>query len=241
MESMGEALFMEWAQSDLKSRRILLHYDHHIICYSTFKKLLSITGTHMRYEKGHKEATRRHIVETAAARFRRDGIDSVGLADLMSEAGLTHGGFYSHFASKEDLVREAVGEAAKHSRENFARRIEEGGLEAWIRGYMRTAHRDHPERGCIVATLAPELARRPKSTRTFFTKNLGKVGSAIESHLPDSLPAPLRRKTAIGIFATLVGALQMARVVNDPKLSDEILEAGITSALSLAQIKSTGS
>jgi AcrR family transcriptional regulator len=190
----------------------------------------------MRYEKGHKETTRRRIVETAAARFRKDGIEGVGLADLMAEAGLTHGGFYSHFSSKEDLVKAAMEEASSHSIHNFSRRIEEGGLETWIRAYLRTGHRDHPERGCAAAALASELARHPKSTRKAFTENLGKVTTAIESHLPVSFSPAFKRKTATGVFATLIGTMQMSRVVDDPVLSDEILEAGIASALALAQI-----
>lgn len=195
----------------------------------------------MRYEKGHKETTRRRIVETAAARFRKDGIDGVGLADLMAEAGLTHGGFYSHFSSKEDLVRAAMEEASAHSSQNFDRRIEEGGLESWIRGYMRPGHRDHPERGCAVAALASELARHPVATRKGFTEKLSRVTASIEQHLPTGLSSALKRKTAIGIFATLVGALQMARAVSDAELSEQILEAGITSALALAHIKSPAS
>jgi AcrR family transcriptional regulator len=191
----------------------------------------------MRYEKGHKETTRRRIVETAAARFRRDGIEGVGVADLMAEAGLTHGGFYSHFASKEDLVQAAMEEASIRSAQKFDRRIEEGGVEKWIRSYMRTEHRDHPEQGCTVAALAAELARHPKSTRKGFTERLVKFTNALESHLPDSI-APARRRTiAVGIFSTLVGALQMARAVNRADISEEILEAGIASALTLAQIE----
>jgi TetR/AcrR family transcriptional repressor of nem operon len=196
-------------------------------------------GTDMRYEKGHKEITRRRIVETAAARFRKDGIDGVGLADLMAEAGLTHGGFYSHFSSKEDLVRAAMEEVSCGARERFAQRIAEGGLETYIRSYLRTAHRDHPERGCVVATLASELARHPKATREAFTQNLAALTSSISSHLPNRFSQAQKRKTAVGIFATLVGAMQMARAVNDPLLSDEILEAGIASALALAEIKTT--
>jgi TetR/AcrR family transcriptional regulator, transcriptional repressor for nem operon len=190
----------------------------------------------MRYEKGHKEETRRRIVETASARFRKDGIDGVGVADLMSEAGLTHGGFYSHFTSKEDLVRAAMDEASSHSVANFARRIEEGGLEAWIRAYLRTAHRDHPERGCAAAALASELARRPKSSRKAFSERLENVTGLITSHLPASMTPAEKRQTAIAIFSTLIGAMQMSRAVVDSAHSEEILEAGIASALSLAGI-----
>lgn len=190
----------------------------------------------MRYEKGHKEATRQRIIETAAARFRRDGIESVGVADLMADAGLTHGGFYSHFRSKEDLVRAVVDQAALRSNENFQRRTEEGGLEAWIRGYLRAQHRDHPENGCIVAALGPEIARHAKPARKSFTERLATLTADIQKFLPAAMKPAQKRKTAIGIFATLVGAMQMARTVDDAALSDEILEAGIASALTLAQI-----
>ena len=188
----------------------------------------------MRYEKGHKQATRQRIIETAAARFRRDGIEAVGVADLMAEAGLTHGGFYSHFKSKEDLIQAAAQEAATQSRARFFQRTSEGGLEAWIRGYLRTEHRDHPERGCPVPTLAAELARHPKSTRTGFAEILERFPEAIDPFLP-ALPPAAKRKMAFGIFGTLIGSMQMARAVTDPAMSDEILEAGIQSALRLAQ------
>ena len=190
----------------------------------------------MRYEKGHKETTRQRIVEIAAARFRKEGIDNVGVADVMSEAGLTVGGFYSHFASKEDLVREAVNAASSRSRINFDKRIEEGGLEAWIRFYLSTSHRDHPEGGCSAAALGAELARHPGVCREGFAENMLKVTNAVEKHLPASIPPAMRKKTAVGLFATLIGAVQMARTVCDPKLSEEILEAGIATALTLAQI-----
>jgi len=191
----------------------------------------------MRYAPGHKETTRRRIVETAAARFRKDGIEGVGVADLMAEAGLTHGGFYSHFSSKEDLVRAAMREASGRSQARFKQRIEEGGLEAWIRGYLRAAHRDHPENGCAVAALAAELARHPRTTRRPMTERLADLRSDIETHLPEAMPRRRKRQIALGIFSTMVGALQMARAVDDAGMSEEILEAGITSSLALAQIK----
>ena len=195
----------------------------------------------MRYEKGHKETTRRRIVETAAARFRKDGIEGVGLADLMAEAGLTHGGFYSHFSSKEDLVKAAMEEVAQQSRNTFTRRIEIGGLEAWIRHYLRTEHRDHPEKGCVMAALGNELHRHPEKSRACLTQRMHELIPQIESHIASISDAKTRRQTAVGLFATLVGALQMARTATDPALSDEILEAGIATALSLAGIKPAAS
>jgi AcrR family transcriptional regulator len=187
----------------------------------------------MRYEKGHKEATRQKIVETAAAEFRRNGIDGIGVADVMARAGLTHGGFYSHFKSKEDLVRAALEEAGRQSR---SRKIaEEGGsLEDVVRSYLRPEHRDAPERGCAIAALVAEVGRHSLPTRKELTAGVDRIIGIIESRLPGKMRG--RRKTAIGIFATIMGALQLARTVSDKELSDQIIEAGIASALTLAKI-----
>jgi AcrR family transcriptional regulator len=189
----------------------------------------------MRYEKGHKEATRQRILETASARFRRNGIEKVGVADIMAEAGLTHGGFYSHFQSKEELVGEAVALAARQSRERFARRVQEGGLENWIRTYMRPEHRDHPEKGCAAAALASELARHPKSSRAKFAGDFQRLFAEIAEQLPHGGTPARRRARAIGIFATMMGAMQLARAAGDAALSDEILESGVANALALAE------
>jgi TetR/AcrR family transcriptional repressor of nem operon len=191
----------------------------------------------MRYEKGHKEETRRRIVQTAAARFRRDGIDGVGVADIMAEAGLTHGGFYAHFKSKEDLVRTALGEASVGSAANFARRIEEGGLEGWIRFYLSEAHRDHPERGCMMAALATDVGRHSRPSRHEFSGRLERLVERVAEHLPAAVGPARRRSAAMAIVSILCGALQLARAVDDRAFSEEILEAGITSALAQAGLR----
>src|SRR5438128_752564 len=119
----------------------------------------------MRYEKGHREQTRKRVVNAASARFRAQGIEATGLASLMADAGLTHGGFYAHFRSKDDLVREAIVDAQARSRETWMNEVQAAkerggdGLEALVRWYLRAAHRDRPEAGCSVAALAPEVAR----------------------------------------------------------------------------------
>ena len=192
----------------------------------------------MRYEKGHKQATRNRIIETAAARFRRDGIDGVGVADLMGGAGLTHGGFYSHFSSKEELVRAAVEMSAERGRAKFRKRVAEAGLEGWIRHYLRPSHRDHPERGCMIAALGSELARHPAGTRSVFAQN-GTVMSELIQQLPATIPPARRRQVAVGVFAAMVGALQLARLTRDETASAEILDAGIAAALALAGLRST--
>jgi TetR/AcrR family transcriptional regulator, transcriptional repressor for nem operon len=183
----------------------------------------------MRYRRDHKENTHRRVVEVAAARFRKEGLESVGVATLMGDAGLTHGGFYSHFASKEALVKEVV-EAGME--ESFARIIEasrEGGIEGFVRFYLRPSHREHPERGCPAAALGPEIGRHSKATRSAFTRKLRRMVSHIESLLPNP-----NVEIAQAIFATLVGTLQLARAVSDSALSDQLLKAGQEAALSLA-------
>lgn len=191
----------------------------------------------MRYAKGHKELTRQRILDTAVARFRRDGIATVGLADLMNEAGLTHGGFYSHFASKEDLVKAVIDEAACHSEKRFQKRVEEGGLEAWIRFYCSASHRDHPESGCVFAALGSEIARHPKTTRRGFSRRVDTLADAIAEHLPATMKPARRRRAALAIIGVLSGSLQMARNADNEELSQEILDAGVTTALELAHIE----
>jgi TetR/AcrR family transcriptional repressor of nem operon len=190
----------------------------------------------MRFEKGHKAATRQRIVETAARKFRKEGIAAVGIAGLMAEAGLTHGGFYAHFESKEALVREAVGAALDETRARMDRAAEaQAGIEGLIRRYLRPTHRDTPERGCAIATLAAEIARHDPATRAAFGARVDAFLSRLEDHLPPALDAPDKRRRAIGILSVLLGALQLSRVLVNEEASDEILQSGIEAALRLAK------
>lgn len=191
----------------------------------------------MRFDKGHKEQTRRRIVETAARRFRKEGVEAVGIAGLMADAGLTHGGFYAHFASKEELVRAALEEASDQGRERRCRLLDKGeNLEGLVRSYLRPVHRDTPELGCAAAALIAEIARHEPETRTAFTARLGELLRQFEAVLPAEMEHEQKTRRAIGIFAAMLGALQMARAVTDPALSDKILESGIEAALALANI-----
>lgn len=190
----------------------------------------------MRYDKGHKEATRRRIIGVAAAEFREKGIGGIGVADLMKDAGLTHGGFYSHFSSKEELVREALDEAFRQSRIKFYYKGDQAAsVEEIIRFYLRPEHRDHPERGCAAACLTAEVARQPKATRAAFTANLTEVISVIEEHLPKTKTPAARKKTAMAIFATIMGTLQLSRAIDDPAQSDKMIQVGIEAACALAK------
>ncbi|MEW9306367.1 MULTISPECIES: TetR/AcrR family transcriptional regulator [Labrys] len=195
----------------------------------------------MRYDKGHKDATHRQILETAALRLLRDGIDGTGIAPLMADAGLTHGGFYSHFASKDALVREAVAHTLTQRRGKLRRSAERADdpIEGLIRYYLRPIHRDMPDKGCAIAALSSEIARQSETTRAVFTEELfGSIGV-----VADALPggdAEMRRSTATAIMALLAGTLQLARVVPNPEQSDAILEDGIEAALKLARGTSGG-
>lgn len=192
----------------------------------------------MRYEKGHKEQTRQKIVEAASERFRADGIDGVGVVSLMNDVGLTQGGFYNHFASKEDLVRESVAIAAGSAAERLAARVASSrgeGYRVLVNGYLSAEHRDHPESGCVAAALSAEMARRPLETREAFTEGFGEMVEVIASTLPDTVRGKRRRTLSMAVFASMVGTLSLSRAVAEPALSDEILALGRSSALELVE------
>ena len=178
----------------------------------------------MRYEKGRKDASRQQILEVAAERFRSDGIAASGLAGIMSEAGLTNGAFYPHFQSKAELVRESVGAALEEQSRRMQDAFDAGGLEAILAIYLSTAHRDDPESGCVSAALLPELARQPPETRSFYAERLLSVVRQMASSLPPQVRDP--EGVALGIYATFIGALQLARAVKGTALSDRVLAAG---------------
>ena len=187
----------------------------------------------MRYEKGHKEATRRHIVEVASRQFRENGVAAAGIAGIMSAAGLTNGAFYLHFDSKEDLVRAVLIEALDRERGLQGNLRAKVGLKESIRNYLAPRHRDGAGSGCPTAALVAEIARHPAKTREVLTKKVEEIIELITAHLRGESTAERRRK-AMAIYGMMVGSLQLARAVNDKKLSDEMLENAIESALTLA-------
>ncbi len=188
----------------------------------------------MRYEKGHKDTTRQHIIDVASRQFRGHGVASVGLAGIMSDAGLTNGAFYNHFESKEDLVQAVLANALDR-REARLRAVaaEDAGLETMIRDYLSPRHRDRADDGCPTAALVAEVARHPKSTRDAFTAKVQTFIELIATQIHAGSVAE-RRRNAVAIYGMMVGTLQLARAVNDKKLSDEILESGVAAALALA-------
>ncbi len=186
----------------------------------------------MRYEKTHKETTHRRIVEVASRRFRREGFSGVGVAAIMAEAGLTHGGFYSHFSSKDALIEEVISESMDEFFRRMMEAVQDEGLKGFVRYYLREKHRDRPEKGCPVSTFTIEIGRQSGKAREVFTKKYERMVDHIESLLPEP-----SHKKALAIYSGLVGALQLSRIVSDSKLSDQILESGQKAALRLAKIK----
>jgi len=170
-----------------------------------------------------KAANRERIVKTASRRMRRDGIDSVSVAELMNESGLTHGGFYRHFDSRDDLVAEAVAAAlsAGSQRIQVAAQLDSPeALAAIIDGYLSPLHRDKPETGCAVAALPADITRSNSRARTAYSRQ---VRSYIEL-LAELTPAHDADEAHL-ILAALVGALVLARAVDDRGLSDDMLES----------------
>ena len=188
----------------------------------------------MRYEKGRRELTRQHILDVASAQFRENGLEGAGLAGIMSAAGLTNGAFYTHFKSKEDLVREVLldvlGRRAQQHKKNLENKVD---LETTIRGYLSTRHRDGAGAGCPTAALVAEIARHSKKTRSAFTERISDIISLMADQMSRG-SAQERRRKAIAIYSTMVGALQLSRAVDDRQLSAEILENAIDAALKLA-------
>jgi TetR/AcrR family transcriptional regulator, transcriptional repressor for nem operon len=170
-----------------------------------------------------KTASHERIVKTASRRMRRDGINSVSVAELMNEAGLTHGGFYRHFDSREHLVAEAIDTALAQGSERIQAAAKLGGpegLAAIIDGYLSRLHRDKPETGCAVAALPTDIARTNARVRTAYARQVRSYVELLAELTPgrDSDEAHL-------ILAALVGALVLARAVGDRGISDQILDS----------------
>jgi TetR/AcrR family transcriptional regulator, transcriptional repressor for nem operon len=187
----------------------------------------------MRYNQDHKQATRQRILEAAGRRFKQDGIDGAGVATVMSDAGLTNGAFYAHFASKEDLVANVLADQLRAQRQSLdAQSPDRPGLKAFIRSYLSRQHRDQWADGCPSAALLDEIARRPTATKQVFTDELMGVIDDIASRL-DPTNAEAAQMDALTLFGLMLGTLQLARALTDRNLSDQLLARGVETALKL--------
>ena len=169
---------------------------------------------------------REQILAAAANRFREHGFDGISVADLMKEAGLTHGGFYGHFSSKEELVALASLRAMSETVAKWEKVVDGASgdpLAALARSYLSLRHHDHPETGCLLAALGSELARQPASVRDAVTEGQQQFFALLTRIVPGQTKAA-RKKKAIAVLATMIGGMVLARTVSDPELRQEILE-----------------
>ena len=191
----------------------------------------------MRYSKEHKQETHARIVRKASVRLREKGAHGIGVADLMKEAGLTHGGFYAHFDSREALVIEAFNYAMdrsmEHWRKTAAQIAPDKRLSNIVDSYLTAQHRDDPGRGCAVPTLGAEIARESLKTRKAFAVKLEEMIDMIADQIPD-VPRKVARKQAAATLATMMGTLVLSRIAGNGEFSEDILSAGREAALSRA-------
>ena len=182
----------------------------------------------MRVSREQARENRQNILRAAGRLFRERGIDAAGVDDITRAAGLTHGGFYGHFDSKQALTAEAVAHALSISSEAWRNTSDssrpEQAFRALIGRYLSPAHRDSPGRGCPLAALGTEVARQPKTVRGSFTRGLERMFETLSGILPGPKKTE-REAQAIATVATLVGSIVLARAVDDLELSDRILKA----------------
>jgi TetR/AcrR family transcriptional repressor of nem operon len=191
----------------------------------------------VRYPKQQKAETRRRILSAAARMFRESGYDGVGVDGIMNEAGLTAGGFYAHFASKEALFAEAMTTALDPAKGSRATKgITLGATDPLgdlIRGYLSRAHRESVGSGCPLPALTSDVARKSDATRESYERQVLGFLNEIEELLPEGSTSP--REQALAIIAQCVGGLMLARAVKNEKLSDQILRSCRSAAMKIRE------
>ena len=191
----------------------------------------------MRYSKEHKQETHARIVKKASVKLREKGAHGIGVADLMKDAGLTHGGFYAHFDSREALVIEAFNFAMDRANERWRKVAEEvtpeKRLATIVDGYLSAVHRDNPGQGCAIPALGAEIARESLKTRKAFSAKLEQMIDMMADQILD-VPRKTARKQAMATVATMMGTIVMSRIAGNGELSDEILSAGRETVLGRA-------
>jgi TetR/AcrR family transcriptional repressor of nem operon len=191
----------------------------------------------MRVSREKAAEHRDRIIDAAGALFRANGFGGIGLADIMKAADLTHGGFYGHFASKDDLVAQASRRTMARAAANWTKRVEaspDKPYAALLKHYLSPRHRDDPGQGCAFAALGNDAARSGKIVRNAFAEGLAPLIDILAQSIPGKSKAARRRK-AVAAMATLVGALTLARAVEGTPLSDEMLEAAYRELIAAAR------
>jgi TetR/AcrR family transcriptional repressor of nem operon len=196
----------------------------------------------MRYTDNHKDETRKKVLKVAAAQLREKGPDRLGVADVMKAAGLTHGGFYAHFKSKDDLLAEALQTAFAQGRRRWQRALEglppRHALATFIDLYLSPTHRDNASSGCAVATLNSDLPRQSPKFRAVFEGGVKTLSGALEGWMQDA-GVDNAGTLAPSVLSAMAGGIALSRTISDSELSEELLastRAGIKARLGLTEL-----
>jgi TetR/AcrR family transcriptional repressor of nem operon len=180
----------------------------------------------MRYRPEHKLETHRKIVKDASRRVRAEGLSGAAVSAVMKDAGLTHGGFYKHFASKDDLLLESLREGFREIEDTLAHAAEQAPSgEAWkaiVKTYLSLDLCEHPERGCPLAALSPELARADKKMRPQIAAELVNYKSRMLPFMPGRR-TPDKERAFFAIFSTMIGAIEIARMLPERAMREKVL------------------
>ncbi len=180
----------------------------------------------MRYPPEHKLETHQKIVKDASERVRAEGLNGAAVAAVMRDTGLTHGGFYKHFGSKDDLLVESLSEAFREFTDTLVRAAEQSPSgEAWkaiVKTYLQPDMCEHPERGCPLAALAPELARVDKRMKPQIVTELVNYKSRMAPFMPGRRIVD-KERAFFAIFSTMMGAIEIARMLPDPAIQERVL------------------
>jgi TetR/AcrR family transcriptional regulator, transcriptional repressor for nem operon len=182
----------------------------------------------MRYQPGHKAEVHQKIVKDASRRVRSNGLNGAAVATVMADTGLTHGGFYKHFGSKDDLLVESLREGFREIEDSLVQAAEQSppgeGWKAIVRAYLRPEHCEHPDHGCPLATLGPELARVNNRIKPQILAELVNYKSRMVPFMPGRRTAE-KERAFFAIFSTMIGAIEIARLLPAPAMRQKVLES----------------
>lgn len=179
-----------------------------------------------RYSPDHKEKTRNAIIEASAARMRVGGLDAVGVAGIMAECGLTHGGFYAHFVSREALLVAAIERLFDKAIDGIARSQEKYGetaLSRYVDFYLSPRHRDDLAIGCPIPVLAADISRAGGEVKVAFDKGLDRLADQLGQAMPQAASRSAAKKAALALLGEMAGVLGLSRAMGDQKQSADLL------------------